>query len=708
MDAGRHILDSAIDGSELLGEAAGAAARILVVDDDINNLKAIRGILEGLADEIIFANSGREALRHILRLDFALILMDVFMPDLDGYETAAMIRHRKRSSRIPIIFLTAADRDDVQMFKGYSAGAVDFVFKPIEPFFLRSKVSVFVDLHRKTQEVLQKAEHEKRLLIENARANDEKLRIERELRRSEERQALIMRSLPIAFYTAEENDGVAVRKFFGNGIATISGWPASHFNADPAAWTDRIHPEDRDRVFSAFARIATAGTAAVDYRVLCANGVYRTFLDQAVLTNAEDGHPREIVGSLLDITERLSVQEQLMQAQKMDAVGRLTGGIAHDFNNMLTVVVGSLDRLRRRIRDNPDALKAADMALQGALRCAELTGRLLAFSRKQPLVRKIVDLNEIVFSIEAMLRRLIGDHIQLEFRCSPDIWMTETDPAQIESAIINLAINARDAMPKGGRLVIGTSNFREADRETGASLGDFVVVTVSDTGYGIAPEVLNRIFEPFFTTKSAGHGTGLGLSIIYNYIRQMGGNIEVDSEVGQGTTVRLMLPRSDPAGSVSEQPKRDEQFPRGNGELILIVEDDEIVRHQTVLALCDLGYSVLEAENGHVALEILEHRKDVKLLFTDIAMPGAMNGFELAGRARMLNADLRVLFASGNPEFASGRRLTLPSERFLVRKPYRDHELARAVRDVFALPPAMLLESATAEAALNEHQSLLQ
>lgn len=678
---------------EAAADEPAAVARILAVDDDPNNLKAIQSMLDGVADEIVFARSGREALRHILHMDFALILMDVLMPGFDGYETAAMIRNRKRSSRIPIIFLTAADRDDLQMFRGYTAGAVDFVFKPIEPFILRSKVAIFVDLHRKTQEVLLKAEQEKRLLVDNARAKDEKLRIERELRRSEERQALIMRSLPVAFYSAPATDAVQSRQFVGTGLMTITGWRESDDESGAISWIDKVHPDDRERVAGAFRELGDSKISMdIDYRVRCADGSYCAVLDHAVLTVREQGYPREVVGSLLDITERVGLQEQLIQAQKMEAVGRLTGGIAHDFNNVLHVIVSSLDRLRRRVIDNPDALKTADMALQGALRCAELTRRLLSFSRKQPIIRQVVDLNDIVRSVEAMLRRLIGNHIQLKFDCAPHLWMTETDPAQIESAIINLAVNARDAMPNGGLLTISTANSYERGRGSGGAEGEFVTVTVTDTGCGIAPEVLNKIFEPFFTTKMAGYGTGLGLSIIYNYLQQTGGNIEVLSEVGQGTSVRMLLPRSQPAAVKHERSSRNESASRGSGELVLVVEDDEVVRSQTVIALSDIGYDVIEAENAKMALELLDSQSEIRLLFTDVAMPGELNGFELAAAAMRRWPQLKVLFTSGNPDFASGRKQTPGSDHLLLRKPYRSHELARAVQEALQRDASVYLD----------------
>lgn len=669
-------------------------ARILVVDDDRNNLVALNGLLEDLADEVVFARSGEEALRLILRMDFAVILMDVLMPGIDGYETAAIIRSRRRSRRIPIIFLTAANRDDVHMFRGYSAGAVDFVFKPVEPLILRSKISVFVDLHRKTQEMMLKAEYERRLLIENLRSNADKLAAEQALRRSEERQAMIMRSLPIALYTADPDRVNHQPRFIGEAIGALSGFDSDYFTAAKDAWSSRLHPEDRARVLAEFQHMRESGACAVEYRWLCRDDRYRAFLDQAVLVPGQAGRPDEIVGSLLDITERRNIQQQLVHAQKMDAIGKLTGGIAHDFNNMLTVVIGSLDRLRRTVNGNPDALRRTDMALHGALRCADLTQRLLAFARKQPLAPKIIDLNGVVSGVEAMFRRLIGDTISLEIRKSEGLWATAADPTEMESALVNLVINARDAMPEGGRLIVETGNFTGGDSPGGGPPGEYVSVSVSDTGRGIPSEMLDRVFEPFFTTKQAGDGTGLGLSIIYGFVHQSGGHVDIKSEVGKGTTVRLLLPRSIEKVTPAESTEV-EAMPRGNGEAVLVVEDDDDVRFQASSLLVELGYRVMEAADGVSALERLRSSNDVAVLFTDIAMPGRLNGIELAGEAQRLVPAIRILFVSGNPQFAKGIKHTIPSETVLLRKPYRDFDLARAVRNVLSAPPLPIAEEYT-------------
>ncbi|WP_245987065.1 ATP-binding response regulator [Azospirillum thermophilum] len=329
---------------------------ILIVDDDSRNLFAVRETLEDLGAALVLAKSGEEALKHLLRQDFALILLDVHMPGMDGYETAEMIRKREKCRHIPIIFLTAINKDEMHIFRGYSAGAVDYMFKPVDPQVLRCKVSVFVELFRKTEEIRQQAEARQRLLDENYRVRMEKLQAEQALRRSEERQALILRQLPIVLYTAAVEPGQPFRFLSGN-VETLFGFPAARFIEDPGLWEERLHPDDRPRLQQQMAAILTTGVSTAEYRLRCADGTERHLLDQAVVVRDEAGVPREVFGTILDVTETRTAQQQLAHAQKMEMVGQLTGGIAHDFNNMLMVVIGSLERLERSLQDDPAAAR---------------------------------------------------------------------------------------------------------------------------------------------------------------------------------------------------------------------------------------------------------------------------------------------------------------------------------------------------------------
>jgi PAS domain S-box-containing protein len=380
-----------IGGADPFAEAAAEApelaaerARILVVDDDPRNLFAIEKVLEDLG-EIVTAASGEEALKCMLRADFAVVLLDVFMPGLNGYDTAALIRGRERSRHTPIIFLTAISRDPGDISRGYAMGAVDYVLKPVDPLILKSKVAVFAELFAKSQEVRRKAEHERRLLEENLRVRTEKLKAEEALRRAEARQAVIVQSLPLVIYAGAVGGMRGAPLCVSGNAEAICGYEPAEFLASPDLWSSRIHPEDRKRVLDEFAQLPDFGTLAVEYRWRCADGQYRFFLDQAVLVRDHAGEPKEIFGTFLDVTERKRLETQLVHAQKMEALGRMTGGVAHDFNNVLTIVLGNLDRLRRVVDPADKAAKRVEMALHGAQRCAELTKQMLAFARQQML-----------------------------------------------------------------------------------------------------------------------------------------------------------------------------------------------------------------------------------------------------------------------------------------------------------------------------------
>ncbi|WP_022681602.1 PAS domain S-box protein [Sphingobium bisphenolivorans] len=388
-----------------------------------------------------------------------------------------------------------------------------------------------------------------------------------------------------------------------------------------------------------------------------------------------------------DLTEKRAVEEQLRQSQKMEAVGQLTGGIAHDFNNLLTIITGNIDMAARWLSDtdtSPRVRRSIDNAMRGAERAAALTQRLLAFSRRQPLSPKPLELDKLVTGMAELLRRSLGELVRLEIVTSPGLWTVEADPNEIESALINLAVNARDAMPSGGTLTIETANAH-LDATYGVAHnevppGNYVMVAVSDTGHGMPKDVLGRVFEPFFTTKEIGRGTGLGLSQVYGFVKQSGGHVNVYSEEGLGTTVKLYLPRY--TGEAIGEPDRESGVAQrsSGGEVILVVEDDEDVRSYSAECLRDLGYQVAEAVDGAAALRLLEQpNMRVDLLFTDVVMPG-MSGKDLCAAARALRPDLKVLYTSGytRDSIVHGGRLDPGVE--LLPKPFSFEALAERVQ----------------------------
>jgi PAS domain S-box-containing protein len=412
----------------------------------------------------------------------------------------------------------------------------------------------------------------------------------------------------------------------------------------------------------------------------------RTLRTIKVPLKDEGGKAEYLLGYSEDITERKAIEQQLRQAVKMEAVGQLTGGVAHDFNNLLGIIIGNLDIAAEQAAADPALREIIQEALNGALRGAELTRRLLAFSRKQPLQPAVIDLNQGLPQIAGMLRRTLGEQVTLELHPGPNLWPVKVDPAQLDEAILNLAINARDTLPKGGTVSIETHNVR-LDRDYAAANpeavpGKYVQLSISDTGAGMSAQVIERCFEPFFTTKGIEKGTGLGLSMVYGFVKQSGGHIKIYSELGHGTTVKIYLPRSDGGATGRAHLQAAGDAPMAGTELVLMVEDNNDLRAVTLKQLTDLGYRTLEAENAKAALAILAERPDIDLLFTDIVMPGGMTGTELAREAKRLYPRLKILLTSGYTARATANGFHDIEGLELLNKPFRKRDLAQRLRSV--------------------------
>jgi CheY-like chemotaxis protein len=497
--------------------------RVLVVDDDERNLLAVSNVLEDIG-EVVTARSGEEALRHLLKDEFAVILLDVYMPGMDGYETARIIRNREQTKRIPIVFLSAVNKETEHLLRGYEMGAVDYVFKPVDPVVLRSKIAVFVDLFAKTREIEQKAVQEQALLDANLRANSERLRVEQELRHAE---------------------------------------------------------------------------------------------------------------------------NQLFQAQKMDAIGKLTGGVAHDFNNLLAAVIGGLGLLERRTNLDLPQQEILAMTRRAAEQGTELVRRLLAFARRQQLQPASIDIGSLETSVSGLLAHTLGGLVEVEWQLERKLWQAFADPGQLELALMNLIINARDAMPEGGKIIVSASNRTvESDQSDGLKPGHYVVLTVSDGGCGIPSEMIEEVLQPFVTTKDIGKGTGLGLSMVYGFARQSNGAFRLTSEVGVGTEAEIWLPRAAKAEKAAKRSAADLAVPSGRSLKILLVDDHAEVRTATCGMLQDLGHEVTASGVGSEALEILSRDSGYDLLVTDYAMPH-VSGTELIGKARKLVPNMPSMIITG-------------------------------------------------------------
>jgi PAS domain S-box-containing protein len=511
---------------------------------------------------------------------------------------------------------------------------------------------------------------------------EQSLRRAEELRVSEERFRLISRATNDLIWDADLKSG---RIWWNDTLVNIYGYDPDELSRDLDAWERWVHPEDRERVFASIQAVmdGSASNWTSEYRLICADGRILEVVDRALLLRDEQGLPARIIGSTTDVTPLRDLERKLRQSQKMEAIGQLTGGIAHDFNNLLTIILGNAEMLADVVGPDPKAQRLAETTMLAAERGATLTNRLLAFARKQPLAPKQIEPAALLQSLQGLIHRTINEDIEIELMTAPDIWHIEVDPGQFENAALNLVINARDAMPTGGKLRLLVRNVTldddEATRLDGRPTGRFVVIEVMDSGHGMPPDVLERAFEPFFTTKAAGKGSGMGLAMVWGFVQQSQGHARIQSEPGKGTSVLLYFPAVTEVHAV-ELPSDGKAIERqkGSGQ-ILVVEDDDIVREHVVSQLEGFGYEVQAAPSAGVALAMLEKGDRFDLLFTDVVMPGGMNGRQLADEALTRDPALKVLFTSGYSEDVIVHEGRLDPGVELLSKPYRRHELSEKI-----------------------------
>jgi PAS domain S-box-containing protein len=800
---------------------------ILLVDDQPAKLLSYEAILGGLGENLVRANSAREALERLLRMDVAVILIDVVMPDLDGFELATMIRAHPRFERTAIIFVSAVHMTDLDRLRGYEVGAVDYLPVPVVPDLLRAKVRVFAELYRKTRQ-LERLNHELERRVE-ARTAELEASTAR-LRESEQRRSLALAAGRMGSW---EWDLKAAEQAWDDGQYRIFGVDADSFVPTDAAVLAMVHPEDRDRLRRQTAEAAASGRAydmefrvqrpdgrlrwcvtgaaptmdangrasrisgvtlditerkatetalreseerlriaqetsgigiwdwdlvaqrilwigdvyrdwgldlgaaeppdstfrrvvhpddqervwsaiqqalrgdaayQAEFRIVGAGGTIRWLAARGEVIRDAAGRPVRMIGTDNDVTERRRAAEvlaaanaelerrveerthereaalaQVHEMQKMESLGKLTGGVAHDFNNLLMAVLGNLSLLRKRLPQDARMLRLLDGAVQGAERGATLTRRMLAFARRQELKPETVHLGRLVEGMAELLRRSLGPVVEIATDCLDDLPSIRVDPNQLELALLNLAVNARDAMPLGGRLAV-TGRFVPDGVGAPAELppGHYVCVTVADTGTGMDDATLKRATEPFFTTKGVGKGTGLGLSMVHGLAAQSGGAMRIASRIGVGTTIELWLPvAGDAVDALSAAPATEAVHTSGTDAVpavpcrVLVVDDDPLISSGTSAMLEDLGHTAIEAPSAMRALELLQAGLSVDLVVTDHAMPG-MTGIELAREIRQRWPDLPILLATGYADLPEGVVTDLPR----LAKPYRQEELA--------------------------------
>jgi PAS domain S-box-containing protein len=506
---------------------------------------------------------------------------------------------------------------------------------------------------------------------------------------AEGRLRTLVEQLPAVTYVCGYGPGTWF--YISPQIEKLLGIPASDWLSDPHVWVNHLHPEDRDRVLAEEASSMTEKKSFIaEYRMIARDGRVVWIQDQAKVLPAVSGQPLRMQGVMLDITESKRHEEalqksevQLRTAQKMEAVGRLAGGIAHDFNNLLMIINGQLELLDEQVAAQPESHRKIEQALKAVDRAAALTRQLLAFSRLQVLQPRVLNLNLIVTEISKLFPPLIGENILLSLRLHDELGSVKADPSQIEQIILNLVVNARDAMPRGGTLVVETANVEIdqafASTHPPVTPGRFVLLSVTDTGVGMDAETQARIFEPFFTTKEKGKGTGLGLATVYGVVKQSNGFIWVDSKPGQGASFKIYLPEVAESPEAMQSNQGNDQIPLGS-ETILLVEDEDDVREVAREFLLQGGYKVLEAKNGAEAVEIAStHPGCVDLLLTDMAMPG-ISGSDLANRVAQLRPEIKIIYMSGYVDITSPEQDKLGPSTRLLPKPFSRNSLSRVVR----------------------------
>jgi two-component system cell cycle sensor histidine kinase/response regulator CckA len=629
---------------------------ILIVDDDQGFRKTLTDILKLKGYVPIAVDKGETALTCLKEEDFRVALIDLKLGNMSGLDLLKEIKNLFEG--IECILLT-----------GYA-----------------SQSSAIEAVNLGAYGYLQKPYNIEQLLVMIRRAI-EKQDAETALRASEERFRQVVVSISDHIYVSEVDDGENFKNLYlSPNIETLTGYSQDNFIADWHFWSSSlIHPEDRDKATAQVAKLANGQDSETEYRLLRADGQIIWVRDSARVHSQETS--KIIYGVVSNITQRHQLEEQLLQAQKMEAIGRLAGGIAHDFNNILTVILSSCDFALDAFDGNDPIRKDIEQIKKAGERAATLTRQLLAFSRKQVPQLKVLDLNNIITGMEKMLRPLIGEDINLITELTPDSKPIKADPGHLEQILLNLVINARDAMPQGGELVIETASVyldeAYARRHVDITAGPYMMLAVTDTGIGMDEQTQAHIFEPFFTTKEVGKGTGLGLATIYGIVKLSQGHIMVYSEPEYGTTFKVYFPQVDENLGLTESDQIP-ALPLQRPKTILLVEDEDMVRNLSHRILANSGYTVLEASTGADAIQLVAgYSGRIELLLTDVVMPDGLGGRELAEKLMVLYPKIKVLYMSGYTDDAIVRHGVLETGTAFLQKPFTPTALLNKVREIF-------------------------
>ncbi len=654
-----------------------AKPKILIVDDNQENIFVLKKLLNKLDVDIMSTTSGNEALTQTLYNDFAVILLDVQMPGMDGYEVAEILKSDDKTAGIPIIFITAIDRDNAKEIKGYDKGAVDFIFKPFNELILLSKAKVFLDIYkmRAGLEALV-AERTSALIAGNKQLKKEmrnKLIVENDLVQARSYLSSVLNSIS-SVLIGTDKQGIIVK--MNREAVKLSQLPRKEAQGKPIQAAFPFFSETLGKLIE-----MTTEEHVEKANVPISIDNHDRFFNFAVYPLIGEG-ASQVVIRIDDVTEAKQMEGELQQRRHIDSLGQLAGGIAHDFNNMLSAIMGAAELLRIKAGDNPEFMKSISSILVSSERAADLTGKLLSFARKKGSDKNIVDIHRLIKDTVIILQRSIDKRIQIVVEPYATQNIVEGDDSELSNALLNLGINARDAMPEGGVLTISTTNKVIHNTPEGKPQelqeGSYIEICIVDTGVGMTEEVKRKAFEPFFTTKKLGHGTGLGLSSVYGTVKTHSGIIKVVSSEETGSTFTILLPISEKTEIAASAIVTGNDGESLSG-IVLLVDDEEIVRNVATELLMKLGMDVIIAENGLQAIEIVQERHhEISLILLDMVMP-ELNGQDCYREIRKIMPEANVIICSGYAPEEMVSKLRMEGVVGFLQKPFRVSELKNAI-----------------------------